>query len=180
MKTHLVIWVAGFIILISTAHAGTITGSVQAQGKPGADQDIANGKYESRKFKFAERVNYAQLHDFVVYIEGAVSPKPVPPTKPLQIVSQKDATFKPHVLPVVIGTIIEWPNQDEIFHNAFSMSEVQPFDLGLYKDEIKRVRFDKPGRLDVFCSIHTAMHCIILVLENPHLPPLMRKGDTRS
>jgi hypothetical protein len=56
------------------------------------------------------------------------------------------------------------------------MSEAQPFDLGLYKDEIKRVRFDKPGRLDVFCSIHTAMHCIVLVLENPHFAATDAKG----
>ena len=176
MKTFGKIWTAGLIVLCSTVQAGTITGIVQAQGKPGADQDAATGKYESRKFKFAERVNYAQLRDFVVYIEGGVFPKPLPPLKPLQIVSQKDATFKPHILPVVIGTVVEWPNQDEIFHNAFSMSEAQPFDLGLYKDEIKRVKFDKPGRLDVFCSIHTAMHCIVLVLENPHFATTDAKG----
>jgi hypothetical protein len=50
------------------------------------------------------------------------------------------------------------------------MSEAATFDLGLYKhgEQPQRVLFDKPGRVDVFCSIHANMHCIILVLENPY------------
>jgi hypothetical protein len=48
------------------------------------------------------------------------------------------------------------------------MSESNPFDLGLYKDpEIKSVEFKNPGRVDVFCSIHSKMSCVLLVLENP-------------
>jgi hypothetical protein len=84
-------------------------------------------------------------------------------------VTQKSAMFTPHVLPVMAGTTVEWPNNDEIFHNVFSMSEAKQFDLDLYKDNPpeKRVTFDKTGRVDVFCSIHANMHCIVLVLQNP-------------
>ena len=86
----------------------------------------------------------------------------------IKTISQKGATFIPHVTPIVVGTTIEWPNQDDIFHNVFSISEAKQFDLELYKSpEVKRVPFDKPGRVDVFCSIHTTMNCVILVLENP-------------
>jgi plastocyanin len=94
--------------------------------------------------------------------------------QPLQVlttrkINQKGAMFSPHVLPVMVGATVEWPNQDEILHNVFSISDTKPFDLGLYKHpELKRVTFDKPGRVDAFCSIHKAMHCIILVLENPY------------
>lgn len=151
----------------TTAHAGTIVGVVCARGKEGADEGAGGGKYDSRKFKFAERVDYTQFHDFIVYIDQPMAEKPVPPAAPLQVVVQKDAQFSPHVLPIVVGTTVEWPNHDEIYHNAFSMSETKPFDLGLYKDKTKSVTFDKPGRVDVFCSIHTTMNCIILVLENP-------------
>jgi len=42
--------------------------------------------------------------------------------------------FAPHVLPVMVGTIVEWPNKDDIYHNVFLYSEAKPFDLGLYKD----------------------------------------------
>ena len=150
----------------ATSQAGTITGLVRAQGKEGAEEDVANGKYESRKFKFAERINYAELRDFVVYIDHSAPAKPSTPV--IKTISQKGATFIPHVSPIVVGTTIEWPNQDDIFHNVFSISEAKQFDLELYKSpEVKRVPFDKPGRVDVFCSIHTTMNCVILVLENP-------------
>lgn len=82
---------------------------------------------------------------------------------------QHGAMFTPHVLPVVAGTVVEWPNNDDILHNVFSMSETKPFDLGLYKkcEPGKQVVFDKAGRVDVYCSIHASMNCVILVLQNP-------------
>src|SRR5580765_7187101 len=58
--------------LLTDVKAGTITGTVKAQGKEGTDDAASGGKYGSRQFKFAERVNYEEMHDFVVYIEGHV------------------------------------------------------------------------------------------------------------
>ena len=158
---------------VTKISAGTITGTVQAQAKPGADADIQCGKYDSRQFKFAERMNYSEMHDFVVYILGPVGAPPQPPEKPAQVVTsrvlQKGAMFSPHVLPIVVGTTVEWPNNDDILHNVFSVSEENRFDLGLYKSpKIERFTFQHPGRVDVFCSIHTRMSCIVLVLENPY------------
>lgn len=148
--------------------AGTIVGTVRAEGKTDQAGAAKSGKYESRKFKFVEKINYEELTDFVIYIDQPVTNLPAKPSKTVQIVTQRDAVFRPHVLPVLVGTTIEWPNKDEIFHNVFSMSESNPFDLGLYKDpEIKKVRFDKPGKVDVFCSIHSQMNCVLLVLQNP-------------
>ena len=166
------------------ANAGTISGSVRAEGKPGTDGDALCGKYDTRKFKFAERINYAEMRDFIVYIEGPAGPKPAIPGKPVQVVTervtQKDAMFFPHVLPVLVGTTIEWPNHDSILHNVFSVSEARSFDLDLYKaPEIKAVSFDKPGRVDVFCSIHTRMSCVVLVLENPYFASTDEKGSYR-
>ena len=117
---------------VSTARGGSITGTVQAQGKAGAAEDTAGGNYESRKFKFAERVDYADMHDFVVYVDQPLAEKAVPPVAPVQVVVQKDASFAPHVLPLMVGTTVSWPNHDEIYHNAFSISDAKPFDLGLY------------------------------------------------
>lgn len=165
----------------TSATAGTISGTVRAQGKPGLDSEAVCGKYDSRQFKFVEKVNYTEMHDFVVYIEGPTATKATPPEKPAQVVtqrvSQKGAMFSPHVLPVLAGTTVEWPNNDDILHNVFSISETKPFDLGLYKSpHVERVTFDKPGRVDVFCSIHTRMNCIILVLENPYFATTNEKG----
>jgi plastocyanin len=167
-----------FAFLSIAATAGTIRGHVRAVPRSEIKQDVESGKYESRKYKFLERINYEGMADFIVYIDDP-NAKPVqPPEKPIQVVIQKDATFRPHVLPVLVGTTVEWPNNDDIYHNVFSMSEAKPFDLGIYKNkEIKRVTFDKPGRVDVFCSIHTRMSCIILVLTNPFFASTDKNGN---
>ncbi len=162
--------------------AGTLVGTVRARGKEGADEpSAAGGAYESRKYKFVERVDYSQLRDFVVYIDGAVATNTASPAVAQVVttrkINQQGATFSPHVLPVAVGTTVEWPNNDDIFHNVFSYSETKPFDLGLYKHpEVKRIVFDKPGRVDVFCSIHKAMNCIVLVLGNPYFAAADDRG----
>ena len=159
---------------VGAARAGNITGMVHAEGKAGAGQGASDGRYTSHEFKFAQKVDYAEMRDFVVYIEGPLSNAPAMATNAeAEIttvkVSQKRAMFSPHVLPVMVGTTVEWPNKDDIYHNVFSYSEAKSFDLGLYKDpEIKSVTFDKPGQVDVFCSIHANMSCVVLVLQNPY------------
>src|SRR4051812_46088005 len=170
---------------LADVKAGTITGTVKAQGKEGTDEAASGGKYASRQFKFAERVNYEEMHDFVVYLEGRVGTNVTAPNDPVQVVTarptsvlQKGAMFEPHVLPVMRGTKVEWPNHDEIYHNVFSFSESNPFDLGLYKkdDPMKSVTFTNAGRVDVFCSIHSRMNCIVLVVENPFFAATDKKG----
>lgn len=159
------------LIILTFVHvgfAGTISGTVRAKGR--SELEEQGGKYDSRKFKFAEKVDYEEMRDFVVYIDQPPTEKVAPPAKPVEVVTQKDATFSPHVLPVMVGTTVNWPNQDDIFHNVFSFSEVKEFDLGLYKKGQKSepVTFDKAGRVDVFCSIHKDMHCIVLAIESPY------------
>jgi plastocyanin len=165
---------AALLAYSGLCHAGTISGVVRAEGKEAPAQDGAGGKYESRKFKFAERINYAELRDFVVYIDQPAHSKASAGKK---TIGQKGVAFTPRVLPIVVGTTVEWPNHDDIYHNVFSISDARQFDLGLYKaPEVKRVPFDRPGRVDVFCSIHTTMSCIILVLENPWFAVSDAKG----
>jgi plastocyanin len=174
MKIYLWLISIGVALALRPAAAGTILGTVHAEGKPGTDQPGADEKYGDRKLKHAERINYAELRDFVVYLEGKVGDKPNPPASSVVVdtrrIAQQGATFTPHVLPIVVGTTVEWPNNDDIYHNVFSMSDARQFDLQLYKGNPpdKKITFDKPGRVDVFCSIHANMHCIVLVLENPY------------
>lgn len=164
-------------ILAGALQAGSITGTVKAKGATVASDSGADA-YGSRRYKFVEKINYDQFRDFVVYLDQAVAGAPfVPPAKPA-IIIQKDAAFVPHVLPVLVGTTVVWPNQDEIYHNVFSMSQTKSFDLGLYNAEqpAKRVTFDQPGQADVFCAIHTKMRCIVLVLTNPFFALVDHKG----
>jgi hypothetical protein len=171
--------VLGYLALLTALHAGTITGTVRAHGVGEATSGGAAGDaYGSRRYSHVDRLNYEQLSDFVVYIDqpfpGVTFTPPVTPAA----VRQKDAMFVPHVLPVLIGTTVEWPNLDDIYHNVFCMAETKPFDLGLYNSDqpAKHVVFDKPGQADVFCAIHTKMHCIVLVLTNPYFATADAKG----
>ncbi|HTD65065.1 MAG TPA: carboxypeptidase regulatory-like domain-containing protein [Candidatus Limnocylindria bacterium] len=166
------------MLAASLASAGTITGIVTAQGKNEAEGAAGGGRYDSRKFKFVEKINYAELRDFVVFIDGPVTNTARATNLFKTVLTQKDAMFKPHVLPVYLGTTVRWPNEDDIFHNVFSMSEPKEFDLGLYKGNPtnKAVKFDKSGRVDVFCSIHSDMHCIVLVIQNPCFASTDAKG----
>jgi plastocyanin len=180
------IFLSAAILILSCAvvPAGTITGNVRAEGKTIPDDGAsADGAYASRKYKFVETVDYSAMHDFVVYVEGSFGTNNVSPTNTARVstlkVAQKGAMFSPHVLPVMVGTTVEWPNYDDIYHNVFSVSDAAQFDLGLYKGNPpdKRVTFDKPGRVDVFCSIHKDMNCVVLVLENPYFASTDENGN---
>jgi plastocyanin len=148
------------------AVAGSLVGQVQARGP----DDVAAGgaAYQSRRLRFLEKIDYSELRDFVVHVTEVTVP--VDTAKPPRAtVTQRDGAFVPRILPIVAGTLVEWPNADEIYHNVFSMSETTPFDLGLYKrgEDAKSLLFAKTGRIDVFCSIHSQMSCVVLVLPNP-------------
>jgi plastocyanin len=101
---------------------------------------------------------------------------PLPPAAHATML-QKSKMFTPHVLPVMAGTTIDFPNADPIFHNAFSSYSGQIFDVGLYAPGTSRaVRFTRPGVLRVFCNIHPAMSAIILVLNTPYFVKTMKNG----
>jgi plastocyanin len=152
---------------VAPVAAGTITGTVRAQIAAEAGGEAGAGAYASRRYKFVERVDYEHLRDFVIYIDQPIPASAAAGSAPPATMVQRDASFEPHVLPIAVGTTVRWPNDDDIYHNIFSMSETKSFDLGYYKKEkTPEIVFDHVGRVDVFCAIHTKMHCIILVLPN--------------
>jgi plastocyanin len=151
-----------------TARAAMITGTVRAKGADKAQSAGTDDGYASRRYKFVEKIDYDHLQDFVVSIDQVVSSATETPASAAPMIVQRDANFEPHVLPVAVGTGVKWPNEDDIYHNVFSMSDTKDFNLGLYgKEKTPVIIFDKVGRVDVFCGIHTKMHCIILVLPSP-------------
>ena len=101
----------------------------------------------------------------VVYLEGSF-PKPLSTT--VVEMAQKDMAFVPTLLPVQVGTRVDFPNFDPIFHNAFSNFSGQPFDVGLYPPGAKQsVVFRTAGIVRVFCHIHSTMSAVIAVLPAP-------------
>ena len=72
---------------------------------------------------------------------------------------------------------MRWPNDDDIYHNVYSLSDAHPFDLGFYKTEkVPTQTFDQVGQVDVFCAIHSKMHCIILVVPNQYFATADARG----
>jgi plastocyanin len=83
--------------------------------------------------------------------------------------AQRNHAFEPHLLVVPVGTRVQFPNQDPIFHNVFSMFQAKRFDLGLYEaGSSKAILFDKPGVSYVFCNIHPEMGAVVIVLTAPY------------
>src|SRR5437773_11846006 len=104
----------------------------------------------------------------VVYLDGSF---PTATSQSIKQVAQKDLAFLPPLLPVQIGTTVEFPNLDDTYHNIFSYSPAKRFDLGRYRPEerpIPSVVFDKPGLVTLRCDIHEHMRGLILVLSTPY------------
>ena len=93
---------------------------------------------------------------------------------------QKNETFIPHVLAIVAGTTVDFPNSDPTYHNVFSLSKTQRFDLGRYAaGRSKAVRFDQPGIVRVFCDIHSHMSAFILVFAHRYFAVTDEDGRYR-
>jgi hypothetical protein len=104
----------------------------------------------------------------IVYLDGNFAR---PSSLPVQQMSQKDLTFVNPLLPVRVGTRVEFPNLDDTFHNIFSFSPTKRFDLGRYSPSERPIpsqTFDRPGLITLRCDIHEHMRALILVLDTPY------------
>jgi plastocyanin len=100
--------------------------------------------------------------------------------EPRARMDQRNETFVPHVLAIVAGTTVDFPNNDRTYHNVFSLSRTRTFDLGRYAaGRSKSVRFDKPGIVRVFCEIHSHMSAYILVFSHRYFAVTDDQGRYR-
>jgi plastocyanin len=149
-------------LLSATLNAATVSGIIELR--------------ESRIASVARGKDYSGV---VVSLQPVNQPVTGAPQKHA-VMLQKNKMFTPHILPVLAGTRIDFPNADPIFHNAFSSYSGQIFDVGLYPPGTSRsVRFERPGIVRVFCNIHPAMSAIILVLATPHFVVTTHDGGFR-
>src|SRR5579872_2330105 len=113
----------------------------------------------------------------VVWLEPLGAPAVVPVVSRHAEMIQKNKTFSPHVLAVTVGTTVDFPNYDPIFHNAFSNYDGQIFDVGLYPPGTsKTILFRKEGVVRIFCNIHPAMSAVIVVLKSPYFATSGKNG----
>ena len=93
------------------------------------------------------------------------------------VMVQKDKMFSPHLLAIPTGSVVDFPNSDPIFHNAFSSYSGQVFDIGLYPPGTTRsVRFAREGVVRVFCNIHSSMSAVIVVTGSAYFAISKRDG----
>lgn len=108
-----------------------------------------------------------EMRNVVLYVQHAAVPEVTEPIR--ASIAQRDEQFRPHVVPVYRGATVDFPNEDDVFHNVFSLSSAKTFDLGRFpKGSSKSEVFDRVGTVQVFCHIHSDMSAILLVLENPY------------
>ena len=94
------------------------------------------------------------------------------------VMDQRNLEFVPQVLPILVGATVDFPNNDKVDHNVFSMSRTKKFNLGSYTaGESKSVVFDKPGIVELRCDVHAEMAAYILVMKNPYFAVTDKQGQ---
>jgi plastocyanin len=108
--------------------------------------------------------------DAVVWLEpanGQVAAQAAKATK--VVLDQRTLTFFPRVLAVQVGTTVDLPNNDRVFHNVFSFHDGKKFDLGLYPvGTSRRVTFAHSGLSRIFCNIHPNMAAYVMTVDSPY------------
>ena len=90
---------------------------------------------------------------------------------------QRGKRFLPRVLVIPVGSVVDFPNFDPIFHNVFSLFEGKRFDLGLYEAGSSRsVTFASPGVSHVFCNIHPDMSAIVAAVDTDYFAASATNG----
>src|SRR5688572_13821914 len=121
--------------------------------------------YPTRSVPAPKLAPSTERRNVVVYLRNA---RPQHASTMRAVVRQRDESFTPRVVAVTVGSEVEFPNDDPIYHNVFSLSRVKNFNLGRYpRGETRRVRFDRPGVVKVFCEIHSHMSATVMVFDHP-------------
>ena len=109
-----------------------------------------------------ESVN--EFERMVVMLQGQTKTPKAPETLVLE---QRNGRFDPDLVVVPVGSTVQFPNADPIFHNVFSLSRAHSFDLGFYpKGQSRSVKFTREGIIQVYCHIHANMYAAIVVTSN--------------
>lgn len=132
----------------------------------GADGAVATGAVTGSVSIEKDGAAKADRSGVAVYLENAPAPKAAPERRTIH---QKDLMFSPRLLVIPTGTTVDFPNDDKVFHNVFSLSKGAKFDLGLYKSGTsKSVTFTEPAVIDVYCNIHPDMAAKIKVIDSSY------------
>lgn len=137
------------------------------------------GELAGRVTLAVEGTRLADLGPTVIYLSGNASAG-TRASGPPPVIRQHNAHFEPDFLIVQAGRAVEMPNDDTIFHNVFSFSRPNDFDLGTYPaGQSRSVVFRHPGLVRVYCSIHESMSAIVVVTPSPWYARVGADGEYR-
>jgi plastocyanin len=126
------------------------------------------------------RVNVAggSAEDVYIYVDNMRGP---PASHKGIEIKQEGRQFNPRVAVVQSGTNVVFPNFDSVYHNVFSNSPRNAFDLGTYQagDKPRSVTVTGPGVVEVFCNLHQRMSAKILVVPNALFTKVRADGTFR-
>lgn len=146
--------------------SGTIAGRVKLTTRvKGAA--LPSTAYPTRAVGTADTHLIPEIKNVVVYLKDVAFRGALAPANAQ--LRQEHETFAPHVVAVTRGSTVDFPNDDPIFHNVFSLSSAASFDLRRYpRGQSRSWQFTKPGIVKVYCHIHSHMSATILVLDHPY------------
>lgn len=159
---------AGTVLAYPAWPAGAETGSIggQVQVVTKSSRRLASpGAYPSRIVGIAGDPEGSELSNVVVYVKTTAAG--AAPTR--ATIRQTNEAFVPHLVAITTGSTVEFPNDDLIFHNVFSLSRAGTFDLGRYpRGRSKSRTFTEPGLVKVYCHLHSHMSALVRVFDHPH------------
>jgi plastocyanin len=160
-------------VVARAAATGSLTGRVHVASHP-ARRLATAGVYPGRVVGIQNARETSELDNVIVFVN---SPLRVDSSPQRLSIRQTNEEFVPHVVAVTAGSTIEFPNDDLIFHNVFSLSRTATFDLGRYPRNASKARtFTKPGVVKVFCHLHSHMSAIVRVFSHPYFAFPDRNG----
>jgi plastocyanin len=141
------LWLVAAGLEAATEH-GEVAGRILAGGRPAADA--------------------------VIWLEAPGAPRA---REGRFVIRQRNMEFVPRVLAVPVGSTVDLPNDDRIFHNVFSFANGKPFDLGLYPTGAsKRITVDRAAVNRIYCNIHPHMAAYIVAVDSPYYATTGKAG----
>jgi len=158
--------VAALAVLVGIEPSAQELGSVRGRVSIGIPVTAKRGTSTySRSVPNITLAPESELRHVVVYVKDA----PKTAVTPMRAeIRQRGENFVPRVIAVTVGSTVDFPNDDPIYHNVFSLSRTKTFDLGRFPQGKSRGQvFDKPGVVKVFCQIHSHMSATVMVFDHP-------------
>lgn len=171
-------WLACFLAVVGAALAAR--GEIVLSGRVALPTTVS-APVVNRRYEVVTKGGVVAMSPplAVVYLAGKFAPTP---TAAVVQLPQKDLAFVPALLPVRVGSKVEFPNLDDTYHNIFSYSAPKRFDLGRYRPDERPVPsqvFDVSGLVTLRCEIHEHMRGVILVLDTPYFVTTDAGGNYR-